>query len=213
MENFLPLPRVEPLVDALRAQLAPQGEPLIYLFGPQGAGKSHLLQASCHAVTAETLYLPLAELGAFPPGEVLQGVESLARVCLDDVHAVLGDDGWERALFNLVNSARQSGCRLVVAGDAAPRALHVNLADLRSRLSGGIVYQLAQADDETKAAILQFRARQRGIAMSGAVASYIVSRSPRAMEQLLEVLDRLDQTSLVEQRALSIPFVKKVMGW
>ncbi len=213
MENFLALDRVEPLLNALGSQLAPDGEALIYLYGPPGVGKSHLLQAGCHAGSVETLYLPLSELVDFPPEEVLQGVEKLGRVCLDDVHVVLGDAGWELALFNLINSARQQGCRLVVAGDAAPLGLQVELADLRSRLSGGIVYQMPEADDDTKAAILQFRARRRGITMSDGVASYIVSRSPRAMEQLLEVLDRLDKTSLVEQRALSVPFVKEVMGW
>lgn len=213
MENFHALAKVEPLLSALQSQLNPDGEPLIYLYGPPGAGKSHLLQASCHGGAVETLYLPLSELGSFPPAEVLQGVERIGRVCLDDVHEVLGDAGWELALFNLINSARQEGCRLVIAGDAAPRALRVDLADLRSRLSGGIVFQIPEADDDSKSAILKFRARRRGITMSDSVARYIVSRSPRAMEQLLAVLDRLDKTSLVEQRVLSVPFVKEVMGW
>jgi len=213
MENFLSLPKVEPLLGSLRGQLQSDGEPLIYLYGPSGTGKSHLLQASCHAGTGETLYLPLAELARFPAQEVLQGVDSLGRVCVDDIHAVLGGASWERALFNLVNAARQRGCRLVIAGNAAPRALAVELADLRSRLSGGIVYQLTPPDDEAKAAILQFRATRRGLHLSAGVAGYIVSRAPRAMEQLLQVLDRLDTVSLVEQRALSIPFVKAAMGW
>jgi DnaA-homolog protein len=213
LENFLALPRVQPLVSALQTQLTPAGEAVIYLYGPAGTGKSHLLQASCHVAAAETLYLPLAELRQYPARDVLQGVERLDRVCIDDIHAVLGDAHWEMALFNLYNSARQQGCRLVVAGAAAPRALAVNLADLRSRLSWGIVYQLAQADDADKAAILQFRATRRGLTLSPGVASYIVSRAPRAMAQLLEVLDRLDKASLARQRALSIPFVKEALGW
>ncbi len=212
-ENFLALEKVQPLVRALQNQLEPGGEAIIYLYGSAGSGKSHLLQASCHVVAAETLYLPLAELRQYPAGDVLQGVERVDRVCIDDIHAVLGDADWELALFNLYNNARQRGCHLVVAGNAAPRALTVNLADLRSRLSWGIVYQLAQGDDADKAAILQFRATRRGLTLSPGVASYIVSRAPRAMGQLLEVLDVLDKASLAQQRALSIPFVKEALGW
>jgi DnaA family protein len=144
---------------------------------------------------------------------VLQGVESLDLVCLDDLHCVVGDEKWELALFNLYNRARQDNCKLVVAADAAPRVLAVGLADLRSRLSWGIVYRLAQADDEEKVEILRFRASRRGLLLPGEVARYIVNRAPRAMQPLLDLLEVLDKTSLAQQRALSIPFVKQVLGW
>ncbi|MDG1945415.1 MAG: DnaA regulatory inactivator Hda [Halioglobus sp.] len=213
LDNFLALPRVEPLLRALRAQLESDGEPIIYLYGPAGSGKTHLLQASCHLSDAGTLYLPLKELAQYPAEDVLQGVEQLDRVCIDDLNVVLGDAQWERALFNLYNNARQRGCRLVVAGDAAPRALTVELDDLRSRLSWGIVYQLVDADDDDKATLLQFRAARRGLSLPAEVANFIVSRAPRETEHLLEVLDKLDNASLSQKRALSIPFVKQTLGW
>ena len=213
LDNFLALAKTQPLLAALQAQLTPTGEAVIYLYGPAGSGKSHLLQASCHVAAAKTLYLPLADLRRYPAPDVLQGVEHLDRVCIDDIDAVLGDPEWERALFNFYNSARQHGCRLVVAGAAAPRALAVDLEDLRSRLAWGVVFQLAQADDEDKSAILQFRAARRGLVLAPGVANYVVSRAPRAMQELLQVLDKLDKASLTEQRGLSIPFVKAALGW
>ncbi|MEZ5504150.1 MAG: DnaA regulatory inactivator Hda [Halioglobus sp.] len=178
LDNFLALPTSQPLVSALQTQLDPAGEPFIYLYGPAGTGKSHLLQACCHAGAAETLYLPLSALRQYPAQDVLQGLERPDRVCIDDIHAVLGDAAWERALFTFYNDARQRGCRLVVAGNAAPRTLAVTLEDLRSRLSWGVVYQLAPAGDDDKAAILQFRAARRGLALSPAVANYIVRPHP-----------------------------------
>ena len=198
---------------ALQSQLNPSGESVIYLYGPAGTGKSHLLQASCHEPGAETIYLPLSDLRQYAARDVLQGVENLDRICIDDIHVVLGDAKWEQALFNLYNDARQRGCRLIVAGDAAPRALTVKLEDLRSRLSWGIVFQLAQPEDHDKEAILQFRASRRGLSLTPSVASYIVSRAPRAMDQLLHVLETLDKASLAEKRSLSIPFVKEALGW
>ena len=213
LDNFLPSPASRALIAALRTQAGGSGEPIIYLYGPNGVGKSHLLQASCHLVGAGSVYLPLGEVADCAPEEVLQGIETLKLVCLDDVDRVLGRADWELALFNLVNRARQSGCSLLVAGSAAPRVLAVDLADLRSRLGWGIVYQLAAAGDEEKLAILQFRAARRGLVLADEVCAYVVARASRDMDALLGVLDLLDRASLVEQRALSIPFVKSVLGW
>ena len=213
LENYLEYPAVQPLLHALKTQLMPDGEPIIYLSGAGGSGKSHLLQAACHLAGESALYLPLGELAEYPPGDVLRGVETLNLVCLDDIGSVLGRDNWELALFDLVNRARQWGCRLLLAADGPPRTQGVVLPDLRSRLSWGVVFQLPQLDDESRSAILRFRAERRGLILPGEVASYIVNRAPRSLEGLLELLDQLDRASLAEQRALSIPFVKQSLGW
>lgn len=211
--NFLPRPSLEPVLAALKGQAQESGERVIYLHGPAGAGKSHLLQGACHLSVDSAIYLPLAELVDYPAEEVLQGVAAAERVCLDDVHAVLNRPEWELALFNLYNQAQQQGSALVIAANAAPRALDLQLPDLRSRLSAGVVYQLDSADDEEKSQILQFRARRRGMSLGGEVANFIVTRAPRDLLRLLDILDILDQASLEQKRVLSIPFVKEVFGW
>lgn len=212
-DNFLPPAGTQELITVLRAQAEGSGEAVIHVYGSGGCGKSHLLQASCHLAGAAALYLPLGQLADYSPRDVLQGIEALDLVCLDDMDQVVGRAEWEVALFDLCNRARERGCRLLVSGNAPPRALALELADLRSRLAWGIVYGLPRAGDEEKIAILQFRAARRGLALGREVCSYIVSRSPRDMEALLALLATLDDASLVEQRALSIPFIKAVLGW
>jgi len=213
LDNFLFTPAVAPLKPMLEGQSGAAGEPIIYLHGPAGAGKSHLLQASCHATAGGSLYLPLAELLAYPPESVLAGVESLDLVCIDDLQATQGRADWEQALFHCFNRARARGCRLLVSADRAPRALDMVLEDLRSRLSWGIVYHLPGLDDAQRVRLLTFRAGRRGLRMGEDVASYLVSRAPRDPTSLLNLLDILDQRALAEKRALTVPFVKQVMGW
>ena len=99
-DNFLSSPANQVLLNSLRGHTGSGGEPLVFLHGPAGSGKSHLLQASCHQAGARALYLPLAEVMDHAPGEVLQGVEALDLVCLDDLQAVLGRRAWELALFD-----------------------------------------------------------------------------------------------------------------
>ena len=214
LENYLCAPAAQALLKALEGQLDVQGEPIIFLYGPADTGKSHLLQAACHlAGSAPVVYLPLSDLVDYSPQDVLQGVESMGLVCLDDLHAVIGNEAWELALFNFFNRAREQNCRLLVSADSTPRELPVKLADLRSRLSWGIVYQLQTLNDEERQSVLCFRAARRGLQLSAEVASYIIDRAPRALSQLLELLDTLDEASLVEKRSLSIPFVKKALNW
>jgi DnaA family protein len=186
---------------------------VVFLHGASGGGKSHLLQASCHQVGRGALYLPMSEIASYPPVDVLQSVENLDLVCLDDIHAVVGDPAWETALFHFFNRARETGCALQFAAEAAPRNLPIKLPDLRSRLSWAVVFQLAVPADEEKAEILRFRAARRGLALAPEVATFIVNRAPRNLDDLLALLDALDRASLAEQRSLSLPFVKSTLGW
>ena len=64
-ENFLATQGQEPLLGALREQLSPAGESIIYIYGAAACGRTHLLQAACHLAGEGALYLPLAELATF----------------------------------------------------------------------------------------------------------------------------------------------------
>ncbi|MEP5764977.1 MAG: DnaA regulatory inactivator Hda [Halieaceae bacterium] len=211
LENFLFTDALGALEQHLQQLSA---ESALYLHGGAGTGRSHLLQAACHAVSdGEALYLPLEQLGELDPAEVLAGLESLSLICLDNLDAVAGKPDWEEALFHLINRCREQGCRLVFSAAAAPRQLAVQLADLRSRLSWGMVFQLPDVTDADKLLILQFRARQRGMTLGDETAAYIMSRASRSLAELIDVLEQLDRDSMVAQRPLTIPFVKQSLGW
>jgi DnaA family protein len=214
LDNFLFQKALLPLRASMDLPPAHNGEQIIYLFGSTGSGRSHLLQAACHALPAgDALYLPMEQLLAMPAEEVLAGVESLALVCLDNIEMVAGNAAWEEALFHLINRTRTSGCRLLFSANNAPRQLGVQLADLQSRLSWGVVFQLPELSDEDKLQILQFRALRRGMQLSDDSARYILARSARSLGELMELLEQLDKASMVAQRPLSIPFIKSTLDW
>ncbi|ERS90586.1 MULTISPECIES: DnaA regulatory inactivator Hda [unclassified Halomonas] len=212
--NFYPGPNAS-LVGRLAEQLEPQGEPFLYLWGAPGVGRSHLLQAACHAASdrdMRALYLPLEELGHFPP-LMLEEVERLDLVAIDDLERVVGRPRWEEALFHAFNRLRDAGKRLVVAAEAPPRQLPVRLPDLASRLTWGVTFHVQGLDDAGRLAALQLRARERGMLLGDEVARYILHRGPRRLDALFDLLARLDRASLSAQRKLTIPFVKQALGW
>lgn len=203
------------IIQALNRQVEGTGEQFIYLWGSAGAGLTHLLQASSHYAESRGLavqYLPLQDVMGFAPDALLDGMEQLDMVCLDGLDAVAGKPEWEHALFSLYNALRDTGRLLLVAATGNARALGVELPDLRSRLMWGAMYQVQGLSDEDKIRALSARARERGMELGEDVATFIVQRVPRDMNQLFCYLHRLDHASLAEQRKLTIPFVKKVLG-
>lgn len=138
LANYLPGDNAS-LVSHLTGQLQEGGESFLYLWGGEGVGCSHLLQAACHQADAQgkrALYLPLDTLGHFPP-DILEEPERLDLLAIDDLQLVVGRKRWEEALFHGFNRLRDAGKRLVIAADRSPRQLEVKLPDLASRLSWG----------------------------------------------------------------------------
>ncbi len=188
--------------------------PAVWLWGAAGSGRSHLLQAACahyRGDGADAAYLPLAALRPAGPG-VLDGWERAALVCVDDMDEAAGREAWEQAVFRLFNAVTEAGGTLCFAASAPPSALPVRLADLQSRLTWGVTFQLRPLDDDDRLAALRLRARHRGLDLPEETARYMLTRLPRDMPALLAWLDRLDAASLQAQRRLTLPFVRDVLS-
>ncbi len=155
-------------------------------------------------------YFPLDRSLALPP-EALLGFESCRVLGVDDVDVVAGDLGWERALFRLFNEASELGSRIIFASRAAPRQIEWRLDDWRSRAAACIVYQVRELDESGRAEALRLRAAQRGLQLPPETLEYLLKRMPRDLPSLYELLDELDEASLVAQRRLTIPFIRDAL--
>lgn len=203
------------VVQQLQYQLSGDGEPLLYLWGIEGAGCSHLLQAACHLATQQgftAMYLPMSEMRSFDP-VMLQGIEDVDLICIDDLQAIAGLHDWEEALFHLFNRVLQQSARLLIGAINPPRGVGLELPDLVSRFSSCAVFQVNVLEDVDKLILLQERASQKGIELSQEAAQYVLNRSQRSTGALLQILDNLDQSSLAASRKLTIPFIKQSLNW
>lgn len=182
----------------------------LWIYGPAGSGKSHLLQAACAEAGARGMtaaWLPLGAVRAEGPAR-LEGFGQLGLVALDEVDAVAGDAAWERALFTLYNELQERRGRLAAAASAAPAALPFALADLASRFGAAEVHRLAPLDEADQAEALARRARHRGLELPDETLTYLTRRAPRDFGTLCRLLDELDLESLAAQRRLTVPFVR-----
>lgn len=188
-----------------------QGEPVVMIWGATGVGLTHILQACTRLAQASGRSARFWSLtdSLQPDIEDLAGVQLL---CVDDVHLVAGKPDLQEELFDTFNRLRDQGSQMIFASHLAPQGLVVELADLRSRLLSGPVYQMQPLDDQDKVRVLQLQADRLGLQLSEEVAVYLVNHSPRNLGDLIKLLGRLDTESLAQQRRLTIPFIKPFLA-
>lgn len=209
LDDYLPGPNGQ-AISALEDMLQPGGIEQLYLSGPPGTGKTHLLVGLCELAESRgisSVYLPLRECGQWQPA-LLEGLEAMDLIAIDDVQSIAAQADWEAALFALYNRARDLGRRLLISAEQGPAKLPIELPDLRSRLGWGTAYHLQPLADEDKGRLLQREAARRGLTLSEEVSSYILRHCPRHTPALLQLLDRLDHAALAAQRRLTLPFVR-----
>lgn len=202
------------LQQQLEKMLTKGQDRFIYLWGPSGSGKSHLLQGVCQEMSqlGPSSYLPLSLLKEWG-SECLDGFEHHTLVAIDDIESIAGNRAWEEALFHLFNRIRDNQeTILLIAGKFSPTTSPIKLPDLRSRLSWGLVYHIAELQDEEKVMVLQQQAKKRGFVLSSSVALFLIKRCSRHMHSLNQILEQLDSASLAAQRKITIPFIKSILN-
>lgn len=194
--------------ETLKNGNAAPAQRLIYLWGENGSGRSHLLHATAHA--ASTAGLSIQILDAASPIADFAHRSSCAVYGVDDVETLSPEQ--QIALFNLYNAVRaapQHG--LLVTGIQPPLGLTVR-EDLRTRLGWGLVYQLHALADADKIAALQAAAKERGLVLSSEVPTWLLNHFYRDMPSLMALLDALDTYSLEQKRAVTLPLVRQMLG-
>ncbi len=202
LDNFVPGRNIELLASLRTLTSQPQGKRSLYLWGPAGSGRTHLLKAAADHFAQQGLTVKIAN------GNDWDGLESCDLVLLDDVETL--DEGAQIALFNLFNQLRESNRSLIVTGTCAPTQLDLR-DDLKTRLGWGLVYQLLALDDIEKTQALQRHATDRGFQLSDDVVAYLLRHVRRDLPTLMNMLDALDEWSLTAKKPVTVPLLRQLL--
>jgi len=178
----------------------------IYLWGPPGSGRSHLLRGVLATARAQRRPVSFSE-GALLGDEPVPAPGTL--VIVDDVEVL--SDAAQIALFRIFNAARPSGLALLCSGNAPPLRLAALREDLRSRIGSALIYEVQPLSDAEKAAALRQHGASRGMRIDDALIDYLLRHGRRDLPSLLAVLDALDRASLQQQRPLTLPLLREIL--
>lgn len=200
------------LLDSLQAFVNdPVNDRQLMLWGAQGAGKTHLLNACCHAASAIGFRVAFLPADVITTPRVFDGLEYCNLVCIDDVDRIPRSRELETGLFNLINAIRQNDQRLLFSSGRAPADLSILLPDLRTRLSWGATYLVQQLSVAEVRAALQADAARAGLTIDSFVIDYLLNNFARDVETQLDNLKKLDAASMQTQRRITIPLVRDVL--
>ena len=167
---------------------------LAVLAGPEGSGKSHLAAIWAQMTGARILSAKLL-------GETdLPSAFATGALVVEDLDA----EGLnERALFHLINMAREEGVDVLFTSRIAPANFTVSIRDLNSRLRVLPVVTLEAPDDELLRALIVKLAADRQLAVDEALVNYLANRIERSFASARAAIALLDEEALRQHRPVT----------
>ena len=210
LENFVPGRNLE-LFQTLKNILeGHEQERFIYLWGVNGCGKSHLLQAVVESFIQNKLGAAYINCGITQNFKMeFPVVDKINCLTIDDVDHL--NPSTQIDLFNLYNHIRDE-CQsfMLVSGSVAPSQLNLR-EDLVTRLGWGLVYQVHELSDDEKIQAMKKHAKRKGFELTQDVCNYLLRHVKRDLPSLIVTLDALDLHSLREKRPITIPMLRELL--
>ncbi len=190
---------------------ADDSENLLYLHGPHGSGKTHLLKAIGLALEKErSVAVPyLSCRDRFDPLGLTARFQNSPVLLVDDLHLLPDDADLRAALWQVFNDFHSAGRRIAMAGLFPPRELPHLDDHLISRLLWGLVARVDVSDDHSRQMILKKIASDRQVRIPEDVVDYILMTTSREVGDLIAAFDHLYGESMASKRKISLALARE----
>jgi chromosomal replication initiator protein len=188
----------------------------LFIYGRSGLGKTHLLHAigwggADRQAGLRAVYLTLEEWvgqhhAAVAAGQLdafRKSIEEIQLLLLDDVQFLAKHREMQSELLRLSERMQQVGSQLVLSSDRAPQEIEELDERLISRLSGGLLVDLAPPDYETRLAILRRKADERGMVFAPGVLDTVAEIGASNVRELVGLVNRLSAFQAVSEAPLT----------
>ncbi|MCU0316146.1 MAG: chromosomal replication initiator protein DnaA [Fimbriimonadaceae bacterium] len=184
----------------------------LFIYGPPGLGKTHLLHAIANEILVQDPHHPVVYLSAQQFAEdfvyALQNnrIDQFRRQqrnvnvwLVDDVQFVAGKDKTQEELFHTFNTLHSMGKQIVLCSDRPPRDLLLMDERLRSRFESGLVADVQMPDTETRCAIVLKKAKQDHVVIDLETAMLLAESVPGNVRILEGALTKIAAEASLEK--------------
>lgn len=196
-----------------------------FVYGPVGLGKTHLLQAICHAIrerrpttiirflSCETFinhFIEAVERGALH--EFRYRYRHLDVLVIDDIQFLAERERSQEEFFHTFNTLHQSQRQIILSADCSPSEIQSLEERLVSRFNSGLVALLDRPCLETRMAIVRKKAKLRCIEIPEEVVRFVAGRIATNIRELEGALIKIDALGQTQAGAVTLDLAREALG-
>ncbi len=198
----------------------------LFICGPTGMGKTHLLNAVGNHIRQKHPHLRICYLSAerflnecissIRRGEMekfrLRYRERCDVLLMDDIYFLGRGEAVQEEFFHTLNDFFEKGRQVVVASDRMPKDIKGLEDRIRTRLEWGLIADIQMPDIETRVAILRYKAERRNLRIPEDAVAYVARISKRSIRELEGNLNKVKMYSELQGLDINLDLAKRVLS-
>ena len=196
----------------------------LFVFGPAGVGKTHLIQAigirvkeknpraRVLYVTARLFQSQYTAAAAKNINSFFHFYQSIDTLIVDDVQDLQNMPGTQNTFFHIFNHLRLHDRQIIMSSDRSPAEMEGFDERLLSRFKWGMQVELERPDIELRRDVLKLKAEQDGIVIPSDVAEFIASNVTSSVREIEGVMVSLMAHATVLDREISLDLARRVIA-
>lgn len=196
----------------------------LFIHGPSGLGKTHLLSAISHEiakndpskniiyVTGEIFANELIEaIKKGDTSEFHRKYRSADVLLVDDIHFIAGKESTQEEFFHTFNELHKVNKQIVLTSDRPPKDIKTLEDRIRTRFEWGLIADISLPDFETRVAIIKRKAELLELDLSDEVAEFIANRLKTNIRQLEGAVKKLKAANHLVGTPVTIAMAQNVI--
>ena len=196
----------------------------LFIYGPVGLGKTHLIQAISHKLKQLHPHLKYCYMSSERfTNELIDAIRyrSTAQfrskyrdmdvLLIDDIQFIAGKESTQEEFFHTFNNLHNNHKQIIITSDRPPKEI-ANLEErLSSRFAWGLITDIQPPDFETRAAILRKKSENERIDVPDDVISFIAEQIRTNIRELEGALIRVVAYSALEGAPVTLETAKSIL--